>query len=381
MMRPMKLAGSELMFGKGCLEYLKTLKGNRATIVMTGPILEKTGILEKVVVYLKEANIDSIVFNEVEPDPSFATVWQGAQVMKKYKPDLIIALGGGSAMDAAKAMWICYEHPQISALSDILPPKQIPKLRKRARMVCIPSTSGTASEVSRSVVITDEKTKIKHGIGNMEMIPDIAICDPEITASMPPKITAETGLDALAHAIEAYVSRRANYISDLFAVQAVKDIFEYLPKAYKEGANLDYREKVLNASLIAGLAFTNVSLGIVHSMAHTLGSYFGVSHGLADAVILPYIIEYNSANTEAADRYKALENELGIKDFVIAVKELNKKLNIPSDFSGIITNKEKYYTKLEDMAVMALDDGCTKTNPITPSIEDLIKLFKKVYYV
>lgn len=381
MMRPMKLAGSELMFGKGCLEYLKTLKGSRATIVMSGPILEKTGILEKVVVYLKEANIDSIVFNEVEPDPSFATVWKGAQVMKKYKPDLIIALGGGSAMDAAKAMWVCYEHPQISALSDILPPKQIPKLRKKTRMVCIPSTSGTASEVSRSVVITDEKTKIKHGIGNMEMIPDIAICDPEVTASMPPKITAETGLDALAHAIEAYVSRRANYISDLFAVQAVKDIFEYLPKAYKEGANLDYREKVLNASLIAGLAFTNVSLGIVHSMAHTLGSCFGVSHGLADAVILPYIIEYNSANTEAADRYKALENELGIKDFVIAVKELNKKLNIPSGFSGIITNKEKYYTKLEDMAVMALDDGCTKTNPITPSIEDLIELFKKVYYV
>jgi len=381
MMRPMKLAGSELMFGKGCLEYLKTLKGSRATIVMSGPILEKTGILEKVVVYLKEANINSIVFNEVEPDPSFATVWKGAQVMKKCKPDLIIALGGGSAMDAAKAMWICYEHPQISALSDILPPKQIPKLRKKARMVCIPSTSGTASEVSRSVVITDEKTKIKHGIGNMEMIPDIAICDPEVTASMPPKITAETGLDALTHAIEAYVSRRANYISDLFAIQAVKDIFEYLPKAYKEGANLDYREKMLNASLIAGLAFTNVSLGIVHSMAHTLGSCFGVSHGLADAVILPYIIEYNSANTEAADRYKALENELGIKDLVIAVKELNKKLNIPSGFSGVITNKEKYYAKLEDMAVMALNDGCTKTNPIIPSIDDLIELFKKVYYI
>jgi alcohol dehydrogenase class IV len=284
-------------------------------------------------------------------------------------------------MDAAKAMWVCYEHPQISELSDILPPKQIPKLRKKARMVCIPSTSGTASEVSRSVVITDEKTKIKYGIGNMEMVPDIAICDPEVTASLPPKITAETGLDALTHAIEAYVSRRANYISDLFAIQAVKDIFEYLPKAYEEGTNLDYREKMLNASLIAGLAFTNVSLGIVHSMAHTLGSCFAVPHGLADAVILPYIIEYNSANTEAADRYKILENELGIKDFVIAVKELNKKLNIPSDFSGIITNKEKYYAKLGDMAVMALNDGCTKTNPIIPSINDLIELFKKVYYI
>jgi len=381
MMRPMKLAGSELMFGKGCLEHLKTLKGSRAMIVMSGPILEKTGILGKVVAYLKEANIESMVFDEVEPEPSFTTVWKGAEAMKEYKPDLIIALGGGSPMDAAKAMWVCYEHPQINALADILPPKPIPKLREKARLVCIPSTSGTASEVSRSVVITDEKTKIKHGIGNMEMMPDIAICDPEVTASMPPKITAETGLDALTHAIEAYLSRRANYISDVLAVQAVKDIFEYLPKVYNEGANLDYREKMLNASLIAGLAFTNVSLGIVHSMAHTLGSCFGVPHGLADAVILPYIIEYNSASTAAADRYKALANELGVEDFVAAIKELNEKLNIPPGFSGVITDEEKYYAKLEDMATLALNDGCTKTNPIIPSIEDLIELFKKVYYV
>lgn len=381
MMRPMKLAGSELMFGKGCLEHLKTLKGSRAMIVMSGSILEKTGILGKVVAYLKEANIESMVFDEVEPEPSFTTVWKGAEAMKEYKPDLIIALGGGSPMDAAKAMWVCYEHPQINALADILPPKPIPKLREKARLVCIPSTSGTASEVSRSVVITDEKTKIKHGIGDMEMMPDIAICDPEVTASMPPKITAETGLDALTHAIEAYLSRRANYISDVLAVQAVKDIFEYLPKVYNEGANLDYREKMLNASLIAGLAFTNVSLGIVHSMAHTLGSCFGVPHGLADAVILPYIIEYNSANTVAADRYKALANELGVEDFVAAIKELNEKLNIPIGFSGVITDEEKYYAKLEDMATLALNDGCTKTNPIIPSIEDLIELFKKVYYV
>lgn len=379
MMRPMKLAGSELIFGKGCLEHLKTLKGIRAIIIMSGPILKKTGILGKVVGYLKEANIESMVFDEVEPEPSFTTVWKGAKVMKRYKPDLIIALGGGSPMDAAKTMWICYENPQINALADILPPKSIPKLRKKARLVCIPSTSGTASEVSRSVVIADEKTKIKYGIGNMELIPDIAICDPEVTASMPPKITAETGLDALTHAIEAYLSRRANYISDVFAVQAVKDIFKYLPKTYNEGTNLDYREKMLNASLIAGLAFTNVSLGIVHSMAHTLGSCFGIPHGLANAIILPYVIEYNGTNTAAAYRYKILANELGLEDFVAAIKELNKKLNIPPNFSNIITDEKEYYAKLESMATLALNDGCTKTNPIIPSVEDLIELYKKVY--
>jgi alcohol dehydrogenase class IV len=379
MMRPMKIAGSQLMFGQGCLEHLKTLKGSRAMIVMGGSSLEKNGILGKITGYLDEVGISHEVFRGVEPDPSFATVWKGAEAMKAYQPDIIIALGGGSPMDAAKAMWVFYEHPELTKLADILPPNPIPKLREKAYMVCIPSTSGTASEVSRSVVITDEKTKLKHGIGNMEMMPDIAICDPEVTASMPPKITAETGLDALTHAVEAYLSNRANYVSDVFAVQAVKDIFAYLPKAYEEGSNLQYREQMLNASLIAGMAFTNVSLGIVHSMAHTIGSFFGVAHGLADAIILPYVIDFNSANEVALDRYRELAKELGASDFSAAVKELNEKLNIPHSFSSIIEDEAKYNAVLKQMAEMALADGCTKTNPIIPTVDELIALFTKVY--
>ena len=379
MMRPMKLAGSELLFGQGCLEHLKTLIGKRAIIIMSGNVMEKTGILDKVKAYLKEAGLDTAVFSEVEPEPCFATVLKGTELMKSFCPDWIIALGGGSPMDAAKAMWIYYEHPELSKLSDIEAPNPFPKLRSRARLVCIPSTSGTASEVSRSIVITDEKTGIKHGIGNMEMMPDVAICDPEVTASMPPKITAETGLDALTHAVEAYVSNRANYVSDILAVQAVKDIFEYLPKAFDEGSNMEYRERMLNASLIAGLAFTNVSLGIVHSMAHTVGSYFKIPHGLADAVILPYIIKYNCADQKANERYSELAKLVGADNFTQAVENLKVRLNIPKSFNTLIEDEAKYNSMIDEMAQVAAKDGCTKTNPIIPSHEDFVSLFKEVY--
>ena len=377
-MRPMKLAGSELLFGQGCLEHVKALKGTRAMIVMSGGSLKRNGILDKVQAYLKEAGIESEVFEGVEPDPSFATVMKGAKAMLAYQPDLIVALGGGSAMDAAKGMWIYYEHPELKELADIMPPHSFPTLRNKAKMVCIPSTSGTASEVSRSIVITDDK-KIKHGLGNMEMMPDIAICDPEVTASMPKKITAETGMDALTHAVEAYLSRRANYVSDTLAAQAIKDVFQYLPKAYEEGTNLDYREKMLNASMMAGLAFTNVSLGIVHSMAHTLGSYFGLAHGLLNAVILPYIIEYNSADPAAQKRYDELAASVGETDFAAAVKNLNAKMDIPTSIESLVPDKAAYDAVIDGMAEMALADGCTKTNPIIPDVAGFAQLFRTIY--
>ncbi len=377
-MRPMKLAGSELLFGQGCLEHVKALKGTRAMIVISGGSLKRNGILDKVQAYLKEGGIESEVFEGVEPDPSFATVMKGAKAMLAYQPDLIVALGGGSAMDAAKGMWIYYEHPELKELADIMPPNSFPTLRNKAKMVCIPSTSGTASEVSRSIVITDDK-KIKHGLGNMEMMPDIAICDPEVTASMPKKITAETGMDALTHAAEAYLSRRANYVSDTLAAQAVKDVFQYLPKAYEEGANLDYREKMLNASMVAGLAFTNVSLGIVHSMAHTLGSYFGLAHGLLNAVILPYIIEYNSADPAAKKRYDELAASVGETDFAAAVRNLNAKMDIPTSIQSLVPDKAAYEAVIDGMAEMALADGCTKTNPIIPDVAGFAQLFRTIY--
>lgn len=378
MMRPMKLAGSELMFGESCLEYIKTMPYKRVSIVIGGSSMVKSGMLEKVENYFHEAGAETMVISGVEPDPHFATVMRGAGEMKAFQPDLIVALGGGSAMDAAKTMWIYYEHPELTKLSDVFPPNAFPRLRGKARFCCIPSTSGTASEVSRSVVITDENG-VKQGLGNMEMMPDIAICDPEVTASMPPHITAETGMDALTHALEALASNRANYVSNILAKSAAKDIIETLPKAYEDGQDMKAREIMVNASMVAGMAFTNVSLGIVHSMAHTVGSYFHVAHGLADAILLPYVMEFNSAEPYAKKVYEDFAEYIGEKDLIQTVKELNQKVGIPTALKDVIPEEEKYMDMLDEMAKVAKADGCTKTNPIIPEPEQFKELFVKAY--
>lgn len=380
MMRPMKLAGDKLMFGEGCINYLSQLEAQKATIVIGGHSMEKSGNLSKVQKILEDKGIKTSVVRDVEPDPCFDTVIRGAKKMLEFKPDVIIALGGGSVMDAAKTMWIYYEHPELKTLQEILPPNPFPKLREKATFVCIPSTAGTASEVSRSVVISDS-TGMKHGLGNMEMMPDLAICDPEITLTMPAHITAETGLDALTHALEALASNRANYISNILATQAAIDIIENLPIACKNGNDIKVREKMLNASMVAGLAFTNVSLGIVHSMAHTVGSYFHISHGLGDAILLPYIIRYNSEKNPNAkvvyDKFvKALGRTGSLEDIIFA---LNKELDIPKDFSSIIKDRKAYLSKLEEMSTCAKADGCTKTNPIIPELDQFKELFLMVY--
>lgn len=375
MIRPMKLAGRQLLFGQGCLEHLATLPHKKAIIVTGGKSMEKSGMLQLVSEYLQQAGMQVEYINGVEPDPSFQTVYSGALKMRQFQPDLIVALGGGSAMDAAKGMWIYYEHEDLNSLEQILPPVKIPVLRNKAELLCIPSTSGTASEVSRSIVITDETTHIKYGIGDMEMMPDIAVCDPLVTSSMPPAITAATGLDAMTHSLEALVSNRANYLSDILSRQAVKDIYTYLPKVYNHGDNLEYREKMLNASMVAGMAFTNVSLGIVHSMAHTLGSVFGIAHGLADAILLPYIIEFNSQDATTKQIYNELAQELGCHSMSELVLNLNEQLNIPNKLSEVITDHELFHQRLDEMADMALKDGCTKTNPIIPSIDQFKHLF------
>lgn len=382
MMRPMKLAGSELMFGAGSLEYIKSIDAQRASIVVGGSSMEKSGMLAKVEELFHDAGAQVSVIRGVEPDPSFGTVLRGAGEMLEFQPDLIVGLGGGSAMDAAKAMWIYYEHPELKTIEEILPPNEFPKLRTKARLCCIPSTSGTASEVSRSIVISDNERGIKHGIGNMEMMPDIAICDPAVTMSMPAHITAETGMDAMTHAVEALVSQRANYVSDILAKQAVKDIFTYLPLAYEDGEDVEAREKMLNASMAAGLAFTNVSLGIVHSIAHTLGSFFHIAHGLGDAIVLPYVIHFNEAKSaEARNIYKNMAEEQKLDSFEAGIMELNKKLHITDKISALLSEEQKaaYQDKIPEMADMALADGCTKTNPVIPTKEEMEELFKTIF--
>lgn len=379
MMRPMKLAGSQLLFGAGCLEHLKQITTKRAAIVIGGSSMKKSGILDKVEKYLQEAGADTAVIEGVEPDPSFATVIRGAKQMQEFGPDLIVALGGGSVMDAAKTMWIYYEHPELTTLEELLHADPFPKLREKALFCCIPSTAGTASEVSRSVVISDTETGLKHGLGNMEMMPDIAVCDPEVTMTMPARITAETGMDALTHAVEALVSTRANYLGNILAQKAALDIMEYLPKAYADGSDLKVREQMLNASMTAGLAFTNVSLGITHSMAHTLGGYFHVPHGLGDAVLLPYIIDYNTKDSRAAEIYRELAKKSGGNNLADMIRELNRKIGIPGRLADMVPDEEAYMQKLDVMAEAAQADGCTKTNPVKPDLEEFKILFRKAY--
>lgn len=377
MMRPMKLAGDKLLFGEGCLSFLNTLPTKRAFIVIGGSSMERNGILQRTEEYLHEAGAETAVFRGVEPDPSFDTVKRGAAAMLEFEPDLIVALGGGSAMDAAKAMWVYYEHQEMKSLEDVLTADPFPALRNKAKLCCIPSTAGTASEVSRSFVITDGG--LKYGFGNMEMMPDIAILDPQVTISMPAHITAETGMDALTHALEALVSNRANYMSDVLCEKAILDIFKWLPAACADGADIAARENMLNASMIAGMAFTNVSLGIVHSIAHTVGGLFHVAHGLADAVILPFVMHYNLQNGAAAKKYEAMAAKTGKDSMAEQVRGLNRKLGIPSSLKEIIPDDEAFRTKIPEMAKLALADGCTKTNPVIPGVEEMCGLLETIY--
>ncbi|GMQ61443.1 iron-containing alcohol dehydrogenase [Vallitalea maricola] len=380
MMRPMKLGGEQLMFGQGVLEHLKTIDGKKAVIVTSGDYLIVSGHMAKIQGYLKDAGIESMVIDDVEPDPSFETVYRGAKVMMDYGPDWIVGVGGGSAMDAAKAMWVIYEHPEIDNIDKFAAKhNNMPPLRNKARMIAIPTTSGTASEVSRSVVITNTVTHKKSGASDMKMIPDVVILEPDITASMPPKLTAATGMDALTHAIEAYTSTRANMISDVLAEKSVSMIMDNLVTAYTAGDDLTARENMLVASCLAGMAFTNVSLGIVHSIAHTVGGLFGIPHGLADAIVLPYVIEFNMSDANAEERYKELAEKINKDSLLEAVKEINEKLDIPTSLKEVINDDKSFNKQLEEIAKLSIADGCTKTNPIVPNVDEMKALILKIY--
>lgn len=370
MMRPMKLGGEQLMFGQGVLEHLKTIVGKkRAVIVTSGDHLYASGHMSKIQNHLQDAGIESIIIDNVESDPSFETIYDGAMKMIAYNPDWIVGVGGGSAMDAAKAMWVIYEYPEIDSIEKKFEGKHnnMPPLRGKAKIIAIPTTSGTASEVSRSVVITNSAThKKKSGASDMQMIPDVVLLEPDITATMPAKLTAATGMDALTHAIEAFASIRANMLSDVLAEKAVMLIMDNLVTAYNHGDDLVARENMLLASCLSGMAFTNVSLGIVHSIAHTVGGLFGIPHGLADAIILPYIINYNMQDENARERYDFLAKKLGKASLYEAIKEINMKLDIPTTLKEVIKDDTIFNEMLDTIANLSIADGCTKTNPIIP---------------
>lgn len=369
----------DIVFGENALEYLSTLEGKKAMIVTGGNSMKKFGFLETAKKELEKANLEVEIFDGVEANPSVETVEKGAKAMLEFQPDWIVALGGGSALDAAKVMWAFYEHPELK-FEDIIEPGSMPGLRNKAKLVAIPSTSGTASEITAFSVITDTKNHIKYPLVSPEMVPDIAILDPALPAKMPKHITANTGMDVLAHAVEAYVSTAASPYTDALAIQSIRLVLNNIVEAYENGDNMEARDKMHNASAMAGMAFTNASLGIVHSLAHKIGGEFGITHGLTNAILLPYIIQYNR---KATDKFTQLEKELEIDNLSDYIKELNTKLNIPLNFKDVDEvdmNEDKFKEVLERMSENAYNDPCTGTNPRECDPKAIQMIYEAAYY-
>lgn len=382
----------DLYYGKDALENLKTLSGTKAIVVSGGSSMRKGGFLDKVETYLKEAGMEVRFFEGVEPDPSVETVMKGAEAMKEFQPDWIVSIGGGSPIDAAKAMWAFYEYPD-TTFEDLITPFSFPTLRTKAKFCAIPSTSGTATEVTAFSVITDYAKGIKYPLADFNITPDVAIVDPALAETMPKKLTAHTGMDAMTHAIEAYVSTLHCDYTDPLALHAIKMIHRDL-KASFDG-DMEARGRMHNAQCLAGMAFSNALLGIVHSMAHKTGAAYSgghIVHGCANAMYLPKVIKYNAQNEEAAGRYAEIASFIGLKgnnteelvDALIAeLKSMNQALEIPScikDYEGGIIDEKEFMEKLPEVAKLAISDACTGSNPRIPTPEEMEKLLKACFY-
>ncbi len=377
----------DVYHGKGSIEALKTLTGTKAIVVVGGGSMKRFGFLDKVVEYLKEAGMEVKLFEGVEPDPSVETVMKGAEAMREFQPDWIVSIGGGSPIDAAKAMWAFYEYPE-TTFEDLCIPFNFPTLRTKAKFCAIPSTSGTATEVTAFSVITDYAKGIKYPLADFNITPDVAIVDPDLAETMPKKLTAHTGMDAMTHAIEAYVSTLNSDYTDPLALHAIKMVSEYLVKSYN--GDMEARAKMHNAQCLAGMAFSNALLGIVHSMAHKTGAAYSgghIVHGCANAMYLPKVIKYNSKDETAAKRYGQIASFLGLEPSADAlikhINGMNKELDIPScikDYEGGIIDEKEFLEKLPKEAELAVGDACTGSNPraITPEVME--KLLYSCYY-
>ncbi len=379
----------DVYHGAGCLEELKNLKGKKAILVVGGGSMKSQGFLDKAVSYLKEAGMEVEVFEGVEPDPSVETVMKGAAAMRAFEPDWIVSMGGGSPIDAAKAMWAFYEYPEVT-FEELCIPFNFPTLRTKAKFAAIPTTSGTATEVTAFSVITDYSKGIKYPLADFNITPDVAIVDPELVAKLPIKQVAYTGMDALTHAIEAYVSTLNGPFTDPLALQAIEMVLDYLPLSYK--CDMVAREQMHYAQCLAGMAFSNALLGIVHSMAHKTGAAFStghIPHGCANAMYLPFVIKYNAHDAVAASRYAAIARKMGlegtsekalINSLCKKIDEFNDILNIPHTLKEFGIDEEEFKSRIATIAELAVGDACTGSNPRAIDPANMEKLFTCVYY-
>lgn len=391
----------DIYHGENALEALKTFKGKKAFVCVGGGSMKRFGFLDRVVQYLQETGMEVKLFEGIESDPSVDTVMKGAKEMLDFGPDWIVAIGGGSPIDAAKAMWIKYEYPECS-FEDMCKVFGIPTLRNKAKFCAISSTSGTATEVTAFSIITDYEKGIKYPIADFEITPDVAIVDPALAQTMPKKLVAHTGMDALTHAIEAYVSTANCDYTDPLALHAIEMIRDDLVDSYNE--DKEARNAMHNAQCLAGMAFSNALLGIVHSMAHKTGAVFGdlgahIIHGAANAMYLPKVIAFNAKDETAKKRYAKIADVIGlsgsndeekVKALISYVRGLNDKLNIPHGIKNYgadsypteqgFVPENIFLERLHDIAVNAIADACTGSNPRQPSVEEMEKLLKCCYY-
>ena len=391
----------DVYHGKGALENLKNFEGKRAIICVGGGSMKRFGFLDRAEQYLKEAGMEVKIFDGIESDPSVETVMRGAQAMLEFQPDWIVAIGGGSPIDAAKAMWIKYEYPD-TTFEDMCKVFGLPKLRTKAHFCAVSSTSGTATEVTAFSIITDYAKGVKFPIADFEITPDVAIVDPELAETMPQKLVAHTGMDALTHAIEAYVSTANCNYTDPLAIHAIEMIQKDLVPSYN--GDMDARDRMHDAQCLAGMAFSNALLGIVHSMAHKTGAAFAdygahIIHGAANAMYLPKVIAFNAKNETAKERYGVIVDYMGlggnnddekVANLIKFVRSMNDQLNIPHGIkfygkdsypteNGFVP-EEVFLERLPEIATLAIGDACTGSNPRIPTQEEMEKLLKCCYY-
>ena len=401
---------NKIFFEKGAIKYLEVMKDISKVFIVTDEAMMKLGYVNKILYYLRKRKEPAHceIFSEVEPDPSFDTIKKGVEMMNHFKPDCIIALGGGSPMDAAKGMWLLYEQPDVNL--DALKSKfldirkkvyKIEDLGKKAKMVAIPTTSGTGSETTSFAVISDKVNHVKYPITDYALVPTIAIVDPELVYSLPSKVVADTGMDVLTHAIEAYVSNMASDYTDGLAIKAIELVFEYLERSYKDANDTLAREKMHNASSIAGMAFSNAFLGINHSIAHKIGAEYHVPHGRANAILLPYVIKYNATKPTkfvsfpkyeyfiADERYADIARRLGlpastteegVESLIKAIQDLMSKLNMTKSFKEEGIDENDYLQKIDLLADRAFEDQCTTANPRLPLVSELKDILLDAYY-
>ena len=402
---------NKIYFEAGSLQYLEKMPDISKAFIVTDQGMVKLGYVDKVLYYLRkrEKYVHSQIFAEVESDPSFDTIKKGVEMMNTFQPDVIIAIGGGSPIDAAKGMWLFYEHPEADIEGMKLKFMDIrkrtykfPKLGIKAQMVAIPTTSGTGSEVTSFAVITDKEKNKKYPLADYELTPDVAIVDTDLVMSLPKSITADTGMDVLTHALEAYVSNMASDYTDGLAEKAAELVFKNLRDSYNDGNNKYAREKMHNASTIAGMAFTNAFLGVCHSMAHKIGAEFHLPHGRINAILLPYVIKYNGvddptkfvsfpkyeyyiAKHKYADisrrmNFPAYTDDEGLESLIKEVNKLREDVGIPKSFKDAGIDEKEFMAKVDMLADRAFEDQCTPANPRVPLVSEIKQILIDSYY-